>query len=239
MYNVFIYTMFMKHIDHCYILCNPEKEPERADYLRNWFQSKNISPSRYSFSSDCYGTDPLFQTKSVWNFYNPWTNLYGRRIANNTSHNLKPAEISLLMNFACIAKKAVDAGHTTVMILESDIQFEEDCLERLEVAMSQVPPDWDFLSISASLGMKPRRRQEDVGKLWFPPSHPYFHTRCADSMIFRVSMLKNILSTFFPFAEALDWELNFQLTLHRAKSYWLDPPVMYQGSLIGVYKSTL
>ncbi len=231
--------MFTKDIDHCYILCNPEKEPDRANYLLDWFHSKGIPSTAYTFSSDCYGTDPLFQTSSIWNFYNPWSKLYGRRVANITSHNLKPAEISLLMNFACIAKKAVDAGYSTVMILESDVLFHEDCLERLDIAMSQVPSDWDFLSISASLDMKPKRAREDVGKLWFPPYHSYFHTRCADSMIFRVSILKKMLKTFLPFAEALDWELNFQLTLHHAKSYWLDPPVMYQGSLNGDYKTTL
>jgi hypothetical protein len=49
-------------------------------------------------------------------------------------------------------------------------------------------------------------------------------------MIFKVSMLKQIVGTLFPFAEVLDWELNYQLTLHKSISYWLDPPIIRQGS---------
>ena len=49
-------------------------------------------------------------------------------------------------------------------------------------------------------------------------------------MVMRVDLVSNILSTLFPCAEALDWELNFQLTLHKAQSLWLHPPITRQGS---------
>ena len=56
------------------------------------------------------------------------------------------------------------------------------------------------------------------------------HTRTTDAMIFRVPMLEKILTTLFPFAEVLDWELNYQLTRHSSVSLWLDPPIIRQGS---------
>jgi hypothetical protein len=49
-------------------------------------------------------------------------------------------------------------------------------------------------------------------------------------MIVKVGMLDKILGTLFPFSEVLDWELNYQLTRHRAISWWLDPPIVRQGS---------
>jgi hypothetical protein len=49
-------------------------------------------------------------------------------------------------------------------------------------------------------------------------------------MIFQVSMLQKICETLIPFAEVLDWELNYQLALHNSRSLWLDPPIVRQGS---------
>jgi hypothetical protein len=52
-------------------------------------------------------------------------------------------------------------------------------------------------------------------------------------------MLAKISNTFFPCADVLDWELNYQLNLHRARCLWLDPPIITQGSGSGVYETTL
>jgi hypothetical protein len=216
---------FPAPIDHCYILCDPEKEPDRAKYLMRWFMD-HVDPSKYTFYMPTYGTDPMFQTDAIWKFYNPWS----RTLRNFNSPNLKPGELSLLFNFAMTARKAIQAGHSVIMILESDVLFSDNFLEKLEQAMKALPTQWDFLSLSASVGLVPRRTPADVGRLWFPPIDPYFHTRCTDSMIFRVSMLEKILGTFFPCAEALDWELNYQLTRHGSHSWWLDPPILRQGS---------
>ncbi len=222
---------FPTPIDHCYILCDPLKEPDRAAYLETWFETNQISKTQYTFCMPTYGTDPWFQTEQPWLYYNPWVRQRtGQRLANWSSHNLKAGELSLLFNFALVAKRAIQEGHSVVMILESDVLFCENFLHKLKDAMHVLPPQWDFLSLSASADLKPQRAEEDVGRLWFPPINPYFHTRCTDSMIFRVSMLEKILNTFFPCAEVLDWELNHQLTLHQSKSFWLDPPIIRQGS---------
>ena len=66
----------------------------------------------------------------------------------------------------------------------------------------------------------------------------YYHTRTTDAMIFKVDMMAKILGTLFPFAEVLDWELNYQLSLHKSRSFWLDPPIIRQGSG-KEYKTTL
>jgi hypothetical protein len=217
---------FPTPIDHCFILCDPEKEPDRANYLRSWLQTNNVDSSCVSFTMPTYGTDSFFLTRDVWRFYNPWN----RTCANPTSTNLKSGELSLLINFALVADMAVKANHKTVMILESDVFFCEDFLKKLTGAMTALPSEWDFLSLSASADLRPQRSLHEPERLWFPPIHPYYHTRCTDSMIFRVSMLEKILTSYFPVAEPLDWELNYHLTLHNAKSLWLDPPILRQGS---------
>jgi hypothetical protein len=232
---------FPKPIDHVYILCNAEKEPDRFAYLSQWLRDKHIDPTQVSIGMATYGTDPFFQSKDLWKVYDPWSTKHGRRIQNFNARNLKPGELSLVLNFAEVAKAAVAAKHEVVLILESDVIFCDEFFTALEGAFAVVPPGWDFLSLSASAGIRPTTTRPN--QLWYSPNNPRHPTRATDSMIFRVPMLAKILETLFPFAEALDWELNFQLTLHGASCWWLDPPVTRQGSGVpgsgSIYLTTL
>lgn len=219
-------------IDHVYILCDPVKEPDRAAYLHAWLRENRIYPAHYTMVLDTYGSDAYFQERAVWDSYDPWSTAHGRRPLNFNTTNLKPTELSLIWNWGAVARRAVLAGHRVVMILESDVLFCEDFLTRFGAAMlaldNQTGGAWDFLSLSASADLTPDSQQP--GRLWYPPNHPQLPTRCTDSMVFRVPILAKILETLFPCAEALDWELNFQLVLHQARAFWLHPPVTRQGS---------
>jgi hypothetical protein len=228
---------FPEPIDHIYFLCDLDKEPDRANYLQTWLSKQAIDPSQYTILMDCYGTDPYFQTRDVWRHYNSWSR--GMRQNFNTT-NLKPAELSLVWNFAGVARRAVRAGHKVVAIFESDVLFCDNFLSRCQEAMQSLPPRWDFLSLSASAGLTPASPTQ--GRLWYPPQMPQWPTRCTDSMIFRVPVLQQILTTLFPCAEVLDWELNYQLTTHGATSLWLHPPITRQGSGVNAsdtYKTTI
>lgn len=227
-------------IDHIYVLCDKAKEPDRAAYLTTWFETSNIPSSKYTFLSVCYG-DTL-TPEQLWRAYNPWNKQRPLQRPSTTSYNMKPAEISLCINWAAAASEAVNANHKVVMIWESDVLPNSDYLEKLTQAMtilhSKHGDNWDFLSISAGANLRPTRPDPaDTTLDWFRVTN-YFHTRTCDAMIFRVDMLKKILSTFFPVAEVLDWELNFQLSIHQSRSFWLDPPIIKQGSG-SVYKTTL
>jgi GR25 family glycosyltransferase involved in LPS biosynthesis len=170
--------------------------------------------------------------ETVDRVYNPWVDRKPvERQRNFNSYNLKLGEISLVLNWAHAARDAVQRGFFCVMILESDVIFHDDFLPALQTSLLQLEGrPWDFLSLSAGAGLRPPRRSDDGGvRDWFPAPH-YYHTRTTDAMIFRVDMLRKILDTLFPFAEVLDWELNYQLTFHKSQSFWLDPPIIRQGS---------
>jgi hypothetical protein len=128
------------------------------------------------------------------------------------------------------------------MFWESDVLPDAHFLTNLESAMQNLQAthgeNWDFLSISSGANMHPQREPQDTAQKWFPVTN-YFHTRTTDAMIFKVDMLQKIFPLFFPVAEVLDWELNFHLTIHKSRSFWLDPPIIKQGSSIGVYKTML
>jgi hypothetical protein len=228
-------------VDHVYILCDPVKEPDRAKYLFDWLQTHEIDPACYTLELKYYG-DTLTVDRAL-TVYNPWVDRTPvEKERNYNSYNLKMSEISLVLNWATAAQKAVDAGHGVVMVFESDVIFSEDFLGKLEAAFRLIPADaFDFLSLSPGPGLRPPRDDGGETLRWYNAPH-YYHTRTCDAMVFRVDMLRRILGTLFPFAEVLDWEMNYQLTLHKSRSFWLDPPIVQQGSQGsggGVYESLL
>lgn len=228
-------------IDHLYILCNKEKEPDRALYLQTWLDAAKLDPTKYTFTSFCYGDS--IPNDLIWKMYNPWNKNRPMSVrGSGTSYNMKLGEISLCINWGAAALEAIQSKRNIVMFWESDVLPDAHFLTNLESAMQNLQAthsdNWDFLSISAGANLYPKRDSNDTDKKWFPVTN-YFHTRTTDAMIFKVDMLKKIYSTYFPVAEVLDWELNFHLSIHKSRSFWLDPPIIKQGSAIGVYKTML
>jgi hypothetical protein len=214
-------------IDHTFILCDPAREPERAKYLQTWLADNGIPPTAYTMGLHCYKDD--ITPALAEQVYNPWIDR-GEENKNFNRYNLKQAEISLGINWAEAAKLAVAKKYNTVMMLESDVLFDDHFMQKLAVVLKPIQNDpWNFLSISARADLRPTREPGDTGFKWFRVAGS-LHTRTTDAMIFRVPMLEKILSTFFPFAEIIDWELNHQLTIHKSISLWLDPPIIRQGS---------
>lgn len=228
-------------IDHLYILCDPREEPQRAAYLRSSFQKMGMPVSCWSFVNKCYGR--TLSAADAHAAYNPYVD---RRpvepMRSFNSYNIKPSELSLCINWDHFARTAIAAGHKCVMMFESDVLFTDDFLTRLAEAMAILTTNnvaWDFLSLSAGANLRPKRDAGDTLPGWFPSVNGYFHTRTCDAMVFKVSMLEKIVPTFLPVAEVLDWELNYQLTLHGSRTLWLDPPIIRQGSATGEYKTSL
>ena len=222
-------------IDHTFILCNPEREPGRAKYLTEWLRTQNISATSYTMGLRCYKGD--ITTELAERVYNPWIDR-GEANKNFTRFNLKQGEISLVLNWAHAAKTAVEKNYKVVMILESDVLFSDRFLPNLTDVLHMIhDAPWDFLSISGRADLRPKRAAGDTAFKWFRVSGS-IHTRTTDAMIFRVSFLDKILTTLFPFAEVLDWELNHQLDIHKSTTLWLDPPIIRQGSGIE-YPTTL
>jgi hypothetical protein len=185
---------------------------------------------------NCYGTDlSLADCEMLHDHRRPRAPLdytgCDRGVGSGRAHDLKPSEISLVVNWAAAAKQAVHAGHRVVMILESDVLFDDDFLPKLTDALKVLEGrPWDFLSISAGAGLRPARGPDGDSIGWFPPINSYYHTRTTDAMIVKVTMLDKIVDSLFPFVDVLDWELNYQLSLNKSVSLWLDPPIVRQGS---------
>jgi hypothetical protein len=224
-------------IDHAYILCDVEREPDRAAYLTTWLQENNLDSSCYTITCKTYGT--TLGAEEAMAHYDPFLTRTPTEEDQSIFHsNLKKSEISLLLNWYDVAKQAVEAGHGVVMTLESDVLFPPTFLSDLETALSLLTPgEFDFLSLGSPDFMRPERDDGGATLRWFE-NISYPKTRTTDAMVFTGALLKKIVNSFFPCADVLDWELNYHLNLHRARAGWVDPPLMRQGSG-SVYATTL
>lgn len=226
-------------IDHAYVLCSPTYEPDRYRNLKETFEKMGLDPSCYTFVYFKHWSE--LTPDDMFKAYNPWVERVPVKDEkkNYNRYNLKPSEISLCINWATFAVAALRDGHKTVLLFESDPVFKPDFLTKLDESLQKLPStSWDYLSIGDGIGLKPQRAADDTELKWFA-SPGYYHTRTCVAQVFKVDILKKILTTYFPFAEALDWELNYQLTRHSAKSFWLDPILVENGSLLGAQPTTL
>jgi len=223
-------------IDHVFVLCDVEREPERAAYFTGWLKDNRMDPSCTTFACKTYGT--TLDAAEAMAHYDPFlTRRPIEELQSPFRGNLRKSEVSLLLNWHDIAVQACQ--HPIVMMFESDVRFPPTFLADLEFAMRLLrPADFDFLSITSLPHLRPNRAAGDTTPRWFNPPQ-YFRTRTCDAMIFKGALLKKITDSFFPCADVLDWELNYHLNLHKARCLWLDPPILSQGSGTGVYETTL
>jgi hypothetical protein len=135
------------------------------------------------------------------------------------------------MNFAAGILDA-SKGNGLAIFLESDVWLREDFVERLQGLLENVRDrPWDFISLGEGVGTRP----PGIPISYYAPTKGYdpphqWVFRCTDSMLFTTEYLRRLATTFLPFKEILDWEMNYQLMIHKGKALWADPPLAEQGT---------
>lgn len=139
------------------------------------------------------------------------------------------ASISHIETYAEIA-----SGDTPwTLILEDDAILEERFREQFEEYFASTPDDADLIFIGCCFGM--RIHDTQTGVHFYRRPHPA--TKCADSYLIRDEAARALRQTMVRFALPIDWELNYQLRRHDLKVYWLEPPLVTQGSETGLFRS--
>lgn len=161
--------------------------------------------------------------------------LWGARAAPYRELNI--AQISCtIKHYNCI-KKVAEETKEYGLVLEDDVIFVEDFVQKFNLFLEQTPSDWDaiFLGSCAGLRIPPHFLREGV--VAYPVGAP--SSRGGDSYLLRTGAAKKITSTMKPFITISDWELAIQLHQHDLKTYWWEPPLVVQGSENGLYNTTL
>jgi hypothetical protein len=224
-----------------YVLCHPEKEKERFRRIIPHMIIHGIPKESLRFIAPTWG-DTLDEA-TIFKVYDPYLNRDPIPPFSFKSSCLSKGEISLMLNFYSAIRHALDnnTDDQAIIVFESDSYLRRDFVPRINKIMADLSgTEWDYVSLGEGVGTRPPGSDPSYygeQKLYTPPHSWVF--RCTDSMMFSSSFLKKISTTFIPFRECMDWELNFQMALHQGKALWADPPISEQGTCFGRYASGL
>jgi len=212
-----------------FIMCHPEHEPIRYQLLVSHLPKRGIPIESVVWVRGPWGSE--ITTADFFKVYDPFRPRYGfSQALSFKSAALLRGEVSLNLTFYTAICQALDNYENDIFIFfESDVVLRSDFMERLQDVLATKEP-WDYISLGEGVGTRPEGAKSYFAPTTLSKAPNEFVFRCTDSMIFRRSFLEKLRQTFLPFRECLDWELNFQMLLHKGVSLWADPPLVEPGS---------
>lgn len=222
-----------------YVLCHPLKEKDRYKRLIPHLVFCGIPADRIRVWAPTWGSD--LTVEQIMTAYDPYLDR-GIPTFSFKGANLTRGEISLGINFAtAVFDTTLKKDDGLILFLESDIWLRRDFVGRLnDLLADTVGRPWDYLSLGEGVGTRPPGAPKSYyapTKAYKPPHQWVF--RCTDSMLFSTEYLRRLSRTVIPFKEIIDWEMNFQLMLHRGVALWADPPLAEQGTCYSRVETTL
>ncbi len=102
---------------------------------------------------------------------------------------------------------------------------------------AQLPEDWDVAFIGQGGGKRIPKEKLIDGQFWYLKDHPA--DRCADSVLFKKESAKRIYDhiNHYKICFNPDPELGFWMKALNMKVYWLEPPIVVQGSQNGLFET--
>jgi len=228
-------------LPHIYVMCNPEYEPVRYQFLVGHFARVGIPPEKIHWVKSIWGS--ALTSEKVFSVYDPFRPRFGIR-ANLSLQSvaLSRGEISLILTFREAVRQILEDGHSEAIVFESDIMLRKDFVERLGLVLKDVfcRGSWDYVSLGEGVSGRPGGHDPSYfgeQKVFDAPGQFVF--RCCDSMLFSRRFLEKVWVTLVPFREPLDWEMNVQMLVHGGKSFWADPPLAEPGTARNRFPSSL
>lgn len=152
-------------------------------------------------------------------------------------HRLKAAEVSLILKQKLALQHFTQSAHDVCLVLEDDAIVADDFVSRLDGYCEELPNDWEFAFVGQGLNKRIPKEELVDGVHWYKKTYPA--DRCADSMLIKKSAAQKILrgmterGVCFP----IDHEYAFWFRELNINVYWLEPPLVSQGSQCGLFES--
>lgn len=156
---------------------------------------------------------------------------YGLQI--NEIKDLNKRQMSLNMKFGKVFEIFSKFDDEYFLILEDDVLFCENFVEKFDDYFNRCPKDWDVIYMGNGAGLIPENvTSQNNFYLKNCPS-----SKCSDSILLTKKALSDLNNTWFPFSLGSDFELSYQHLIHNHKVYWWYPTLITQGSQNGTYLS--
>lgn len=151
--------------------------------------------------------------------------------------DITPQELSLVVKHYRAYELIVENNYESALVLEDDVVFCKDFVNHFNYFLELSPDDWDMIFIGSGAGLRIHPSLLKEGQCAYLKPHPA--TKCTDSYLITQKAAKILKDTMLPMTLGADFELNYQLYKNDFKVYWWEPPVITQGSQIGMYKSAI
>jgi glycosyl transferase family 25 len=209
-----------------YLIDNLEKYKFDYEFIDK-FDRESIS----KFDKLYYNNEKLWQDRvnGIYNTIPDYRDLRESEICNSLSH------IEAL-------KKIVEYNLEYAIILEDDVILQDDFNEKIEDAINKIPNDLDVMFFGTSYSMsqldnitsdKSIRVCENVWK-----KIPGI-TRTVDAYIVSNKCAKLLIEEITEIILPFDFELTYFFRKLKMNIYWYDPGFISQGSMTGVYNSSM
>ena len=146
---------------------------------------------------------------------------------------LRQGQIAAAASHVDTLRTIAESGAPWSLVFEDDIVLAPDFRERFDEYFGALPADADVVFIGSCL--KLRIKEVEEGRHFYRKDHPA--SKCADSYLVTAAAAARIAQTIVPFVLPIDWELNYQFKRHDLVVYWLEPPLVEQGSETGLFTS--
>ena len=249
--NIFLtHNLMIKGIDHIYIVCCG-KFKDRHEYMSKTMQQLGFEKQYFTFLKD----DPAlnFSQNSFWEelsheiinqFYD--VDVESRRkeliVTEQIDYapkNISLADIAVSISHLLIWKHVIKRNHKQVLILEDDILFFRDSIQKLKNIIEVLPNDFDLVSLEDGAGMhatmfghtlRPDKLLYDI---------PTGRMRCCGAYIISGKACANICKWHQQkkWTLEIDHVLDLYGKLGLLNVYWAEPCVFTQGSQRNVYSS--
>lgn len=148
---------------------------------------------------------------------------------------LKSSEVSLALKHLDFYARVASGSSEYALVLEDDAILSHDFGERFDEYFADAPADLDLIFIGSGCNL--RVANASNGRYFYEKSAPA--TKCTDSYVVSRRAASKLSSTLLPLTLPIDFELNYQIHAQRLKVYWLEPPIVVQGSQNGMYRSAI
>lgn len=148
---------------------------------------------------------------------------------------LQPAMVSLQLKQKEAFRRIGYGNAPFGIMFEDDAIICENFRERFRGYMEEIPSNWDVAFIGQGGGKRIKEVKEGVH--WYLKGHPA--DRCADSVILKKEAALKIYTHMEAHKVCFnpDPELGFWMKVLSMNVYWLEPPIVVQGSQNGLYET--
>jgi GR25 family glycosyltransferase involved in LPS biosynthesis len=201
----------MLNVDKIYI-CHYSKLEDRKQTLTNHLLQNKIFDYEWVELFD-------INTWDIENIKLKYPNIFN---LNPKGNFLKKTEISLLLKHAWIIEKIYENNYLNTLILEDDVILEENFVEKFNLYISNLPPDWDMCWIGSCCGLHAKNTNNSF-------IYEADGSRCTHAYIISYNCVLKIKDDLKNANDAIDWFYNFLIQSKKLKNYWVEPPLAYQS----------